>query len=112
MSEPIMDLIFLLKSKCYITDDQIRSKTPLSPSEYRGLTSISTNEDLSVAEFSARMGLSASRGSRVIEKMIQNGYLKRQSTNGDRRTVLISIASRGRTLKEQIMASSLSVSEK
>jgi DNA-binding MarR family transcriptional regulator len=50
------------------------------------------------------MGLSASRGSRVIEKMIKKGYPRREENESDRRQALISLTDDGRALKERIDA--------
>ena len=103
LEDSIIDLIIALKGKCSITDENIRGKTTLSPSEYRALMSISEVEVLSSTEFSGRIGLSPSRGSRVIEKMIQNGYLSRKSYPGDRRTAIISLSPEAVELKKRIV---------
>jgi DNA-binding MarR family transcriptional regulator len=102
MTAGLMELILELKHKCAVTDDAIRCKTPLSPSEYKGLTTIRAGERLSAAEFSERMGLSASRGSRVIDKMIRQGYLNRSISDSDRRQVFLHIASRGIAMQQKI----------
>ena len=107
-----MDLVVSLKGKCLITDDQIRSSTPLSPSEYRGIVNMSEGEELSATEFSKRMGLSLSRGSRVIEKMIQNGYLKRYSPQSNRRATMISLAQKGTVLQGKIFKMKMSCEHK
>jgi DNA-binding MarR family transcriptional regulator len=99
----IIDLVISLKSKCLITDDQIRSKTPLSPSEYHCIMGIGENEKLSATEFSERVGLSVSRGSRVIEKMIQNGYLSRFYPDEDRRGTIVSLSPKGIELQKDVI---------
>lgn len=112
VSEKTIDLILSLKEKCQITDDKIRSSTALSPSEYHGIVSISDYEEVSATEFSCRMGLSISRGSRIIEKMINHGYLKRCSRDDDRRATLISLAQKGVALQKKIFSMKKACEEK
>ena len=80
----------------------IRSKTPLSPSEYRAVISLNPDDQISSASFSDRLGLSPSRGSRVIEKMVENGFIRRDTLKNDRRAQVISLAPEGLSLKKQI----------
>jgi DNA-binding MarR family transcriptional regulator len=102
MNTSITDLIHSLKLKCVINDDQIRSKTPLSPSEYRAVVSLHPDDQISSAAFSERLGLSPSRGSRVIDKMVANGFIRRAALKDDRRTQVISLAPEGLNLKMMI----------
>ena len=102
MENRILKLILGLKSKCTLSDEEIRSKTPLSPAEYNGLIQIERDDEYTATEFSAIMGVSVSRGSRVIEKMINNGYLKYRNSKEDRRKVYISIADEGLIIKKMI----------
>lgn len=102
MKTLITDLIHTLKLKCSVSDDQIRSKTPLSPSEYRAVVSLNPDDQISSASFSERLGLSPSRGSRVIDKMVANGFIRRAALKDDRRTQVISLAPEGINLKKRI----------
>ncbi|MBN1600460.1 MAG: MarR family transcriptional regulator [Chitinispirillaceae bacterium] len=102
MKTLITDLIHVLKEKCVINDDMIRSKTPLSPSEYRAVLSLNPDDQISSASFSDRLGLSPSRGSRVIDKMVANGFIRRDTLSNNRRAQVISLAPEGLNLKKQI----------
>ncbi len=48
------------------------------------------------------MGLSVSRGSRVIEKLTKNGYLKRTDDSNDRRCLTIALADKGLKVRTKI----------
>jgi DNA-binding MarR family transcriptional regulator len=102
MDTSITDLIHSLRLKCVSNDDQIRSKTPLSPSEYRAVVSLNPHDQISSASFSERLGLSPSRGSRVIDKMVANGFIMRNTLKDDRRAQVISLAPEGINLKKRI----------
>ncbi len=92
----------MLRSKCAVTDERIRQKLCLSPAEYHAIACISPEEELSSAVFSEKMGLSASRGSRVIQKMIDRGYIYRDQKPDDRRAVVIRLAPEGEKLRNEI----------
>lgn len=87
-----------------MTDERIRRETDLSPAEYRALHSIRNGETISSAEFSERMDLSPSRGSRVIDQLIESGYCSRSGSAGDRRVVFIELTDEGGRTKERIEA--------
>ncbi len=98
----LAQMISTLKCRCDYTDEEIRKKTPLSPAEYRGLLCIEEGETITAADFSKKMGLSPSRGSRVIEKMLEHSYLVTERSTEDRRRVLISLGEKGIDLKKEI----------
>lgn len=98
----LAQMISTLKCRCDYTDEEIRKKTPLSPAEYRGLLCIEESETITAADFSKKMGLSPSRGSRVIEKMLEHSYLVTERSTEDRRRVLISLGEKGISLKREI----------
>lgn len=98
----LAQMISTLKCRCDYTDEEIRRKTPLSPAEYRGLLCIEDKETITAADFSKKMGLSPSRGSRVIDKMLEHDYLITERSTEDRRRVLITLGEKGINLKKEI----------
>jgi len=102
MTERIIDLILSLKSKCLEKEESIRREFVLSPAEYRGILAMSTDKPCNCNELSTRMGLSVSRGSRVIEKMIKNKYLEHETLATDRRNMILKLAPRGIRIRKKI----------
>ena len=98
----IIDLVIALKHSCMMKEDSIREEFALSPAEYRGILSINPGEIVKGSELSEKMGLSVSRGSRVIEKLTQKGYLKRTGDSNDRRCLTIALAEKGQKVKSKI----------
>jgi DNA-binding MarR family transcriptional regulator len=98
----LIDLVIALKHSCMMKEDSIREEFSLSPAEYRGILSISSGEAVTAGEISAKMGLSVSRGSRVIEKLTKNGYLKRTGDSSDRRCLKIALADKGLKVRLKI----------
>jgi DNA-binding MarR family transcriptional regulator len=102
MKTSITELIQSIRQKCVVNDDKIRNETSLSPSEYRAVVSLTPDDQISSASFSERLGLSPSRGSRVIDKMVANGFVRRDILKNDRRAQVISLAPEGIHLKMKI----------
>jgi DNA-binding MarR family transcriptional regulator len=102
MSKKMFELIITLMKKCQLTEGRIRKDFGLSTAEYNGLLAINKNEKMLCRTFSRKMGLSTSRGSRVIDRLSRKGYLKGEAVPGDRRTLQISMTRKGLVLKRQI----------
>ncbi len=98
----IIEALSILKNNCSTQLDNIRLKIKLSPSEFNALLSIDKNEKLTCQNLSAKMGLSSSRGSRVISKLIHRGYLKEEKHKKDKRCNIISLSSKGLKVKDEI----------
>jgi DNA-binding MarR family transcriptional regulator len=103
MNKNVIDVIFALKSKCCSKEDKIREELKLSPAEFKGLLSIEPGVIVSCKVLSQKMGLSVSRGSRVIEKLMKSGYMEEVKTNGDRRVVNITLTKKGINTQKKIM---------
>jgi MarR family transcriptional regulator, organic hydroperoxide resistance regulator len=95
MNPEIIKIIFNLKLACLAKEESILEELKISPSEYRGLTSIQPGEIVSCMQLSGDMGLSKSRGSRVIDKLIENGYLKEAKNGSDKRVFNVTLSLKG-----------------
>lgn len=95
MNKNIIDVIFALKSNCCSREEIIREELKISPAEFKGLISIEPGVIVPCKVLSQRMGLSVSRGSRVIEKLMKNGFMDEVKTGGDRRVVNVTLSKKG-----------------
>ena len=98
----LTDLIFQLKSNCISSELDLIRGANLSYSEYRGIVALGMDGQVCSNDLSEMMNLSPSRGSRVIDVMVQNGILSRQTDQRDRRRCLISLARKGKQIKGEI----------
>ena len=94
-SDQMMDLIFRLKSKCIENETEIMKESKLSQSEFNGIEKLNPGELISGKHFSEKLDLSASRASRVVERMVQKGFLLRNFDSRDRRKCQIALSERG-----------------
>jgi DNA-binding MarR family transcriptional regulator len=104
MSRPFFELILAVKRKCQSNEEQIRQELHLSPAQFSGLLVLEDGQEITGCVFAERMALSPSRGSRVLNSLVDDGYVKTQSDPGDRRAVLISLTSKGRRTRQRIVS--------
>ncbi len=103
MSRHLFELILAIKRKCQCNEEQIQSQLGLSQAEFNGLLVLDARQAVLGCEFSRRMGLSPSRGSRVLNTLVTGGYVRTQLSPTDRRAILVSLTSKGRGMKERIV---------
>ncbi|MEA3454863.1 MAG: MarR family transcriptional regulator [Candidatus Caldatribacteriota bacterium] len=102
MEEKLIDLIIELK-KGYMEDEkQIRTLCKVSLAEYKAILEIKTKEIITCNVLSEKMGLSISRGSRIIDSLVRKRYLLRMENPEDRRSFILSLSSKGVKIKKQI----------
>jgi len=102
MSKRLFELILAIRYTCQSNEEQIQEELGLSQAEFNGLIVLDEGEEMSGCAFAARMGLSPSRGSRVLNKLVTNGYVKTQASTQDRRAVLVSLTAKGRRTRRRI----------
>lgn len=102
MKRNVIDLIFDLKLNCLTKEESIREKLGLSPAEFRGILSIKPGTALPCNTLSKMMGLSISRGSRVINKMMNGGYIKEAGGTADKRVMKVALTAKGINTQKKI----------
>lgn len=102
MKQSIVNLIFQLKAVCLSKEESIREELGLSPAEFRGIITLVPDSEVNGNILSRKMGLSVSRGSRVIDKMIENGYLKYSRSSEDKRAITVSLTDKGINVQRRI----------
>ncbi|GAG46947.1 unnamed protein product [marine sediment metagenome] len=102
MEKKLIDLIIKLKKGCMEDEKQIRTLCNISLAEYQGIMEINETERTTCNVLSKKMGLSPSRGSRIIDGLVRKGYLLRATNPGDRRSFVLSLSSKGVKIKDDI----------
>ncbi|RPI13084.1 MAG: MarR family transcriptional regulator [Ignavibacteriae bacterium] len=102
MKRNVIDLIFELKLSCLTKEESIREKLALSPAEFRGILSIDPLTAMPCNLLSKKMGLSVSRGSRVINKMMKSGYIKEAGGSDDKRVMNVALTAKGINTQKKI----------
>lgn len=60
-------------------------------------------QDISCSDFSKKIKLSPSRGSRIIDNLVRKGLLSRKIKDSDRRSTYLSLTGKGRRVKQEIV---------
>ena len=102
--EKLLTLLDLLRKTCRENEDKLRESLDLDRAEYRGLLGLGKDRKISCEEFSKNMELSPSRGSRIIEKLHRQGYIKREELKDNRRCKFIWLTEKGIHLQGDIHA--------
>jgi DNA-binding MarR family transcriptional regulator len=101
-SEKLVDVLADLRKKCEAQDERIRRSLDLSVAEYNGLLCLNKDEKITCQEYSERMNLSVSRGSRVIDRLFDKGFLDRVDCSEDRRCKYVELTKEGIAIRRKI----------
>jgi DNA-binding MarR family transcriptional regulator len=102
MNKSIIDLIIELKKGCMEDEEHIRTICNISFAEYKGIMEIDIEERMTCNALAKKMGLSPSRGSRIIDNLVRKGYLLRIVNPADRRSFVVSLSFKGAKIRKQI----------
>ena len=98
----ITDLMTRLIRCCHKMEESLTSTIGLKMAEIRCLK-IFEEDTLTVGDIARRMELSASRLSRILDGLYQEGHVQRVEDQADRRRSLISLSTSGEKLRKQIL---------
>jgi DNA-binding MarR family transcriptional regulator len=91
-----------MKKKCAAIDYKLMEHLNLSQSELLFFSSLDQCTGISSPELARNMGLSPSRISRVIEKLVVDGYLDRNPDKTDRRAITLCLTESGKKIRNEI----------
>lgn len=98
----LIEIIYGLSDKCIVHRNKHLEKMFLSKAEFNGLICLEKHSEITCKEFSERMGLSLSRGSRIIDRLHQKNFIKRTDSPSDRRCKLVQLSEKGKKARNQI----------
>ncbi len=98
----LMSMIYELKKKCSQVDQRLMDDLKISQSELLFFSALDNCQGISSPELARNMGLSLSRISRVVDKLVNNGYLDRKADEVDRRAIRLCLTSKGKAIRNKI----------
>ena len=98
----ILSMIYEMKKQCAKVDQLLMDDLNISQSELLFFSALDTCKGLSSPELAKNMGLSASRVSRVVDKLVVNGYLDRNTDASDRRAITLCLTPKGKVIRGKI----------
>ncbi len=102
MDRCLFELILAIKRKCQCNEEQIQEQLGLSAAEFNGLMVLDRGQAVLGGQFAERMGLSPSRGSRILNRLVTDGLVRAELTPKDRRSISICLTQQGTRMKERI----------
>lgn len=98
----LIDKVIALKRCCQGKEDFLRASLGLSVSDYHCLSVFPHEETIVGNDLAGRLGLSASRMSRVAEGLVQKGFIQRNQDLNDRRLQHYSLTKEGLEIRAKI----------
>jgi MarR family transcriptional regulator, organic hydroperoxide resistance regulator len=98
----LMSMIYELKNKCVQVDLKLMEDLKISQSELLFFSCLSNCQGISSPELAKNMGLSLSRISRVVDKLVVNGLLDRKTDDLDRRAIKLCLTPKGKSIRSKI----------
>ncbi len=102
MTNLILQKVMRLKCRCFLDRYNLEHGTKYTPSEFKGLQCLISNEGMSALEFADKIGLSPSRSSRIIDKMMDEGLVETVRSKHDRRKVELYVTEKGAESEKEV----------
>ncbi len=93
----IAEMMYELLMNCQEKEERLSVEFHVSVPEFRTLRMFHQDQRLTVKKLVERVGLSSSRLSRILESLEEKGYVVRTIDADDRRSVDVSLTSKGST---------------
>ncbi len=98
----IIELLDTLSNKLNKDDCDAYSKLGLSPGEYKFMMAAYKSDTKSCYGVKKEMGISPSRFSRIVDKMVVDGLINRTPDKNDRRNNVLSFTKKGEVVMKEI----------
>jgi len=101
-AERLASLIFNLLPRCQEKELWLAEEHGLLLAEFKCLRLFGSDDNLNNKEIAKRMNLSPSRLTRIIDGLVQKGYMQREIDQKDRRNMRVSLSRRGKSLTSKL----------
>ncbi|NNG26991.1 MAG: MarR family transcriptional regulator [Ignavibacteriaceae bacterium] len=101
-AERLASLIFNLLPRCQEKELWLAEEHGLFLAEFKCLRLFGSDDNLNNKEIAKRMNLSPSRLTRIIDGLVQKGYMQREIDQKDRRNMKVSLSRRGKSLTSKL----------
>jgi|Deesub1362B_J571_1020462.scaffolds.fasta_scaffold00001_734 MarR family multiple gene transcriptional regulator MgrA len=98
----MLELVRSLRQLCFSIEREVRREAGLTQAQVLSLLNLNPTEVITCQEFSQRMDLSFSRGSRVIDALVRKGLISRTSSKADRRCKRIKLTKKGLEVQKKV----------
>ena len=98
----LIDTVLDIGRQCLLQRQGMSMEADISQVDFAVIDILKTDQRISCKELANIMKLSTSRCSRVVDRLLQKGYVVRRQNVHDRRAVEVSLTAKGKRLKKNI----------
>jgi DNA-binding MarR family transcriptional regulator len=101
-AEALANLTFNLLARCQEKENRQAEAHNLLEAEFKCFRMMSSEESLNNRELAKRMKLSPGRVTRIMDGLVEKGYMEREIDKDDRRNMIITLSRKGKILAHKI----------
>lgn len=101
-AEMLAHLTFNLLSRCQEKESRLAEQHNLWEAEFKCLRLMSSQENPNNKEIAEKMNLSPSRITRIMDGLIEKGYMVREINKSDRRNMILCLSKKGKNLTTRL----------
>ena len=101
-AEMLANLTFNLLARCQEKESYLAEKNKLLEAELKCLRLMGSQRSLNNSEIAEKMNLSPSRITRIMDGLVEKGYMIREINKIDRRNMILSLSKKGRNLTDKL----------
>jgi MarR family 2-MHQ and catechol resistance regulon transcriptional repressor len=98
----LINTVLEVERECLLQRQGMSLEADISPVDFAVIDTLEAEGKISCNELSKKMKLSASRCSRIIDRLQRKGYIMRKQNPRDRRAVEVSLTEKGMRLKNNV----------
>ena len=101
-AEALANLTFNLLARCQEKENRLAESHNLLEAEFKCFRLMSSEESLNNKDIAKRMKLSPGRVTRIMDGLVEKGYMEREIDKDDRRNMIITLSRKGKILAHKI----------
>ena len=101
-AETLANLTFNLLARCQEKENRQAEAHNLLEAEFKCFRMMSSEESLNNRELAKKMKLSPGRVTRIMDGLVDKGYMERKIDKDDRRNMIITLSRKGKILAHKI----------
>ena len=108
-AESLANITFNLLVRCQEKEARLAEAHKLLEAEFKCFRIIGSEENLNNNELAKRMKLSPGRITRIIDGLVEKGYMQRKIDQADRRNMILSLSNKGKNLTKKLTSAYIQI---
>ena len=108
-AESLANITFNLLVRCQEKEARLAEAHKLLEAEFKCFRIMGSEENLNNNELAKRMRLSPGRITRIIDGLVEKGYMQRKIDQADRRNMKLSLSNKGRNLTKKLTSAYIQI---